>query len=99
MVTSFIIRFFDKILAFCLNYSIYCPLGKTYTVLAACQHGFCTPQPFTEKTNSCKVLCGADPCNQPPACNWPWIGDGWCDQVNMKAACKFDGKFNYLFFQ
>ena len=70
-----------------------------YFVKAACQHGFCTPLSFTEKTNSCKVLCGADPCNQPPACNWKWMNDGYCDPVNNKAACKFDGTFKYLFFQ
>ena len=70
--------------------------GYTRRTWCNCQHGFCTPEKFDEKTNSCIEICGVDPC--PPAkkpCKTHWIGDGWCDQVNNNAACKFDGKYMY----
>ena len=69
--------------------------GSTRRTWCNCQHGFCTPEKFDEKTNSCIEICGVDPC--PPAkkpCKTHWIGDGWCDQVNNNAACKFDGMYS-----
>ena len=36
--------------------------GKFRRVLCKCQHGMCTPKNIKSGQNSCRVICGNDPC-------------------------------------